>query len=110
MSFVADSRLVRALDGGLARVEAAWANSAVRRAAADALGTIVADDPARAVAAGGIAISVAMTFHILVELVATPYPFPSRAHLLLPACVLAIGALMVLMRNALVRAWPNRSR
>jgi hypothetical protein len=110
MRLVTNSRLVGALDTGLARIETAWANSAVRRTAASVVNTAFAGDPARAVAATGIVVSVAMIVHIVLELFATPYPFPSRAHLILPACVLAIGVLILIARNAVARAWQNRSR
>lgn len=108
MSVFSSSRLVQALEALVSRLEAAAASSNVRRVVGHTWEAVSAGDRARVIAFSSIVITVAMALHIVLVVFVQPYAYPSRAELVLPACLLVVGLAALLMRNGVAAAWPNR--
>jgi len=102
------SRLSRAMAVLWFRIQAAAAESTIRRGTVAIRAAIGQTDVATRIGLAGWLVAVAMAVHVVLLFLAERYPFPNPAAVALPLCLTGLALVSVAMRRTLAAAWQNR--
>lgn len=102
------SRLSRAVAVLWSRMEAAAAESMIRRGTVAVRAAIGQTDLETRIGLVGSLVMVAMAVHVALLFLAERYPFPNPAAVALPLCLMGLALVSVAMRRGLAAAWRDR--